>query len=104
MMPKRTATRMRSLVARWRRSGESQAGFTCRRGIPTWTFWYWCRKLSEPDAVAPEGVSGVRARPRDTGGGGRGHRGRLPGRRAGAHHAGASADLVRRVVAALRAC
>jgi len=37
---------MARLVAQWRRSGESQASFARRHHIPTWTFWYWCRKLS----------------------------------------------------------
>jgi hypothetical protein len=50
MMSKRTPTRMARLVAQWRRSGESQAGFARRHRIPGWTFWYWCRKLAD----APE--------------------------------------------------
>ncbi len=37
---------MARLVAQWRRSGESQARFARRHQIPTWTLWYWCRKLS----------------------------------------------------------
>jgi hypothetical protein len=36
---------MARLVAQWRQSRESQAGFARRHHIPTWTFWYWCRKL-----------------------------------------------------------
>jgi hypothetical protein len=50
----RTATRMARLVAQWRRTKESQASFARRHQIPTWTFWYWCRKLaraSEPAAA-----------------------------------------------------
>lgn len=47
MMSKRTPTRMARLVAQWRRSGESQASFARRHRIPGWTFWYWCRKLSD---------------------------------------------------------
>ena len=50
MMSKQTAIRMARLVAQWRQSGESQAGFARRHRIPGWTFWYWCRKLSD----APE--------------------------------------------------
>jgi hypothetical protein len=37
---------MTRLVAQWRTSGESQAGFARRHRIRPWTFWYWCRKLS----------------------------------------------------------
>jgi hypothetical protein len=33
-------------VAQWRASGARQATFARQHGIPTWTFWYWCRKLS----------------------------------------------------------
>ena len=45
-----TATRMARLVAQWRQSEDSQAGFARRHGIPPWTFWYWCRKLAVPPA------------------------------------------------------
>lgn len=41
-----TSARMARLVVRWRRTSESQASFARRHRIPTWTFWYWCRKLS----------------------------------------------------------
>jgi hypothetical protein len=41
---------MARLVAQWRASGASQAGFARQHGIRPWTFWYWCRKLS---TVAP---------------------------------------------------
>jgi hypothetical protein len=58
MISKQTPTRMARLVAQWRRSGESQASFARRHRIPGWTFWYWCRKLSdepgtESDAAPP---------------------------------------------------
>ena len=49
----RTARRMARLVAQWRQSGESQAGFARRHHIPPWTFWYWCRKLEGADQRAP---------------------------------------------------
>jgi hypothetical protein len=103
MISKRTPARMARLVAQWRTSGESRAGFARRRRIPAWTFWYWCRKLSigpgtesatppatfvpvrlavEPDAPVIEivwsGGERLHVRP------------------------GASADLVRAVVTALR--
>jgi hypothetical protein len=52
-MTKQRAARMRRLVAQWRQSGESQAGFARRHGIPTWTFWYWCRKASPPAVAEP---------------------------------------------------
>jgi hypothetical protein len=104
MTSKRTPARMTRLVAQWRASGESRAGFARRHHIPAWTFWYWCRKLSagprteshdtapatfvpvrmaaEPDAVVIEIVltGGERLHVRT----------------------GASADLVRAAVSALR--
>jgi hypothetical protein len=50
----RTAAQMSRLVSQWRASAESGAGFARRHHIPTWTFWYWCRKLSAgPAAPAP---------------------------------------------------
>jgi hypothetical protein len=42
----RTPARMARLVAQWRASGSSQAAFARQHRIPTWTFWYWCRKLA----------------------------------------------------------
>lgn len=101
-MVKQKAARMRRLVAQWRQSGESQAGFARRHGIPTWTFWYWCRRASlqavaEPAAAAtfvpirvtPEPEVGVVEVVFPAG-----ERVRVS--------AGASADLVRLVVSALR--
>lgn len=105
MISKRTPTRMARLVAQWRRSGESQASFARRHRIPGWTFWYWCRKLSDepgtdndatptatfvPVQVAAEPAAPVLEIV-------------LPG---GEHlhvRSGASADLVRAAVTALRA-
>lgn len=46
--------RMARLVAHWRESGQSQAGFARRHRIPTWTFWYWCHKLSNDRAARAE--------------------------------------------------
>jgi hypothetical protein len=46
MISKPTPARMKRLVAQWRASGESRASFARRRHIPPWTFWYWCRKLA----------------------------------------------------------
>jgi hypothetical protein len=104
MIRKRTPARMAYLVAQWRASGESGAVFARRHHIPAWTFWYWCRKLTaepriesdgsppatfvpvrvamEPDAPAIEMVftGGERLQVRT----------------------GASADLVRAVITALR--
>jgi hypothetical protein len=37
---------MAPLVARWRASSETVAGFARRHQIPAWTFWYLCQKLS----------------------------------------------------------
>ena len=56
MGTKPTPARMARLVARWRDSGESQASFARRHHIPGWTFWYWCRKLSD-QAPAHESAS-----------------------------------------------
>ena len=103
-MPKQSSARMRRLVAQWRASGESGAGFARRHHIPAWTFWYWCRKLSagpptESDDTAPATFVPVRmAAEPDAAvieivltGGERLH-----------VRTGASADLVRAAVTALR--
>ena len=47
MAGQRTSARMARLVARWRTSGESRSSFARRHHVPAWTFWYWCRKLSD---------------------------------------------------------
>lgn len=98
-MAKQKAARMRRLVAQWRQSGESQAGFARRHGIPTWTFWYWSRKASAQAVAAPAFVP-IRVTPETEVGVVEvvfpsGERVRVG--------AGAPADLVRRVVAAVRA-
>ncbi len=97
-----TTARMARLVAQWRKSRESGAGFARRHQIPAWTFWYWQRKLSGTPPVAPTPapafvpvqVTAERAEPMIaivlSGGE------RLEVR------AGASADLVRAAVSALR--
>ena len=105
MKSKRTPTRMARLVAQWRRSGESQARFARRHRIPGWTFWYWCRKLSdeprtERDAPPPATFVPVQVTADPAGpvleivwpGGEHLH-----------VRSGASADLVRAAVTALRA-
>jgi len=51
MVKKRTPARMTRLVAAWRASGATRAGFARRHQIPAWTFWYWCRKLSAQSPV-----------------------------------------------------
>ncbi len=53
MTRKRTPARMARLVAQWRASGISQAAFARQHRIPTWTFWYWCRKLSTVASTTP---------------------------------------------------
>jgi hypothetical protein len=99
MSKKRTAAGMARLVAQWRRSGEPGARFARRHHIPTWTFWYWCRKLAVPPAAPPTFVP-VQVAP-DVG---------APAIevvfRSGERlhvRVGASADLVRAAVTALRA-
>jgi len=60
MTSQRTPARMTRLVAQWRASGESGAGFARRHHIPAWTFWYWCRKLSAgPRAESDEAVESI---------------------------------------------
>ena len=104
MKRKRTPARMARLVAQWRESGASQAGFARQHRIPTWTFWYWCRKLSAA-ASAPDPSPTVAVRPGARGAGAGRARDRDRVQRWGALQVrpGASADLVRAVVAALRA-
>jgi len=59
-MPKtHTPARMARLVARWRNSGESRASFARRQQIPAWTFWYWCRKLSAAPVRDPGHTPGT---------------------------------------------
>jgi hypothetical protein len=53
MAETRTAARMSRLIAQWRASGESGASFARRHHIPTWTFWYWSRKLSSTPPTVP---------------------------------------------------
>ena len=102
MAQRSTAARMARLVAQWRASDESGASFARRHGVRPWTFWYWSRKRAAPasarPAPPPSFVPVHVAPTTDTGvidvvlaGGDR-----LRVR------AGASADLVRTVVAALR--
>ena len=63
MENKRTSAQMARLVTQWRQSGESQASFARRHRIPGWTFWYWCRKLSdEPRPEVADASAFVRVR------------------------------------------
>ena len=41
--------RMRRLIARWQTSDESGASFARRHGVAPWTFWYWHRKVADAD-------------------------------------------------------
>jgi transposase-like protein len=41
--------RVAQLVARWRRSGESKAGFARRHGVHPRTFWGWCQAAAARD-------------------------------------------------------
>jgi hypothetical protein len=104
-MSKRTPPRMARLVAQWRRSGESQAGFARRHRIPGWTFWYWCRKLADVPEADHESIPAATFVPV--------HLAEDPGTpvvdivlTSGERlhiRPGASADLLRAVVTALRA-
>lgn len=104
MVNKRTPRQMRRLVAQWRESGEAGARFARRHHVHPWTFWYWCRKVSTeaqtasratksatcvPVRVAPEPDTNVVEVVLASG-----ERLHIRG--------GASADVVRVVVAALR--
>jgi len=53
MAKRRTAAHMARLVAEWRRSEESGASFARRHGLSPWALWYWQRKLSTPAAPEP---------------------------------------------------
>jgi len=53
MSSNRTPARMTRLVMRWRASGESGASFARRHHVPAWTFWYWCRKLAAEPRTEP---------------------------------------------------
>lgn len=102
MAETRTAARMARLITQWRKSGESGASFARRHQIPTWTFWYWTRKLAaDPVQARPSTPGFVPVQIASEGsptimevvlcGGERLH-----------VRAGASADLVRAAVSALR--
>jgi transposase-like protein len=93
------AARMRRLVARWRASEESGASFARRHGVPPWTFWYWCRKVTEESTAAAPALVPVQVVESEVSAGVEivlptGERLRVT--------ASASEDLVRTVVAALR--
>lgn len=97
------AARMTAVVARWRASGEPQARFARRHGVRPWTLWYWSRKrtpvaagpVAQTAAFVPVRVTAEAPAPDSievllTSG----DRVRVP--------VGASMDLVRTVVVALR--
>ena len=54
MTRKRTPARMARLVAQWRVSGVSQAAFARQHRMPPWTFWYWCRKVTGAPTAPPK--------------------------------------------------
>ena len=98
-----TSGRMARLVAQWRKGEESAASFARRHHVPTWTFWYWRRKLAATATPAvgaprptfvPVQVAREDAEPVIEIVLSHGERVRV--------RAGASADLVRAAVSALR--
>ena len=44
---------IRDVVARWPRSGETQARYCERQGIPLSTFSYWRRRMPKKNSAAP---------------------------------------------------
>jgi hypothetical protein len=44
----------RRVIGEWRASGSSQAAFCRERGLPTWKFGYWLKRVSEEDET-PDG-------------------------------------------------
>ena len=52
---------MGRLVRQWRASGGSRASFARRHRIPTWTFWYWCHKLANEAPAADARSAGATA-------------------------------------------
>ncbi|MBA3887437.1 MAG: hypothetical protein H0X67_17150 [Acidobacteria bacterium] len=100
----KTPARMARLVSQWQRSGEPAARFARRHGVPTWTFWYWRRKLAGAPVDEPRASAAPAFVPVQVASDGeawvlevafqRGERLQV--------RAGASADLVRATVAALR--
>jgi hypothetical protein len=46
MAKTRSAARMARLIRQWHTSGETASGFARRHEMSAWTFWYWRRKLS----------------------------------------------------------
>ena len=105
MKSKQTPTRMARLVAQWQQSGESQSSFARRHRISGWTFWYWCRKLADAPEADHESTPTTTFVPV--------HLAEapvtpvvdivVPGGEQLHVRAGASADLLRAVVTALRA-
>lgn len=92
---------MARLVEQWRASDDTQTHFARRHGIPPWTFWYWCRKLTAASTPVADTFVPVRIAEADP----------APallevvlssGDRV-LVRAGASAELVRSAIAALRA-
>ena len=96
-----TAARMARLVARWRESNESGAGFARRHGVRPWTFWYWSRTVSAARSAHPSPPTFVPMHVTPAVEMGRIEVVLVGGDRLHVQ-AGASADLVRAVVVALR--
>jgi hypothetical protein len=42
----------RGVIGEWRASGSSQAAFCRDRGLPTWKFAYWLKRVSEEETAA----------------------------------------------------
>jgi hypothetical protein len=97
--------RVARLVARWRRSGESNAGFARRHGVHPRTFWGWCQAAAARDEGGEGGeatdVAFVPVTVRDADGAGVVDIVFPSGERA-VVRPGASVTLVRAVVTALR--
>jgi hypothetical protein len=56
----------RGVIGEWRASGNTQAAFCRGRGLPTWKFGYWLRRVSEEDE-APDGPAFATVSPAGSG-------------------------------------
>ena len=102
-MRARTRSRMLALVRRWETSGETRRAFADRHGVTLSCFDYWRRQVLEARPDTPGGFAPVRVIGDDAPLGAGVIEVVLASGERVVIRAGASADLVRQVVATLRA-